>query len=158
MHLELVRMTPVHLSASSPGEPNEGAPGSDNRASVVAENARVLIVEDESLVAMNIEQTLVEAGFHVIGIVDTEEDAIEAAQRLKPDIVLMDITLREGNGVAAAAEIYRMLKLPVLFLTGNTDMRTLEAIQRVPSRGLIRKPFVSERLAAHVRDAIARNS
>jgi CheY-like chemotaxis protein len=158
MHLELVRMTPVRLFASSPGEPDEGAPGSDNRAKVVAENARVLIVEDESLIAMNIEQTLVEAGFRVVAVVDTEKDAIEAAQRLNPDVVLMDITLREGDGLAAAAEIYRMLQLPVLFLTGNTDMRTLDAIKRVPSLGLIRKPFVSERLAVLVRDAIARNA
>jgi DNA-binding NarL/FixJ family response regulator len=155
MHFDLVRMTPVRLFASSPGESDEGAPDSDKRAGEVAENARVLIVEDESLVAMNMELALVEAGFLVIGVVDTEKDAIEAAQRLKPDVVLMDITLRDGDGLAAAAEIYRMLQLPVVFVTGNTDMRTLDAIKRVPSFGLIRKPFVSERLAALVRDAVA---
>ena len=155
MHFDLVRMTPVHLFAASSGEPNEGDPHSDKRASEVTKNARVLIVEDESLVAMNMELTLVEAGFRVVAVVDTEKDAIEAAQRLRPDVVLMDVTLRDGDGIVAAAEIYRMLQLPVIFVTGNTDMRTLNAIKQVPSSGLIRKPFVSDRLAALVHDAVA---
>jgi CheY-like chemotaxis protein len=158
MHFDLVRMTPVRSLAAAAGEPDEGAADSGKRAGEVAQNARVLIVEDESLVAMNMELTLAEAGFRVVAVVDTEKDAIEAAQRLKPDIVLMDIALREGDGIAAAAEIVRMLKLPVIFVTGNTDMRTLNAIKQVASSGLIRKPFISERLAALVRDAVARKN
>lgn len=155
MHFDLERMTPVRSFAAAAGEPDEGAAGGGKRAGEGANNARVLIVEDESLVAMNMELALVEAGFRVVAVVDTEKDAIAAAQRLKPDIVLMDIALREGDGIAAAAEIYRMLRLPVIFVTGNTDMRTLRAIRQVPSSGLIRKPFISERLAALVRDAVA---
>jgi two-component system, response regulator PdtaR len=156
MHLDTVQINSVRLFAAPVDEPDEGASDGDERAREVAKNARILIVEDERLVAMNMELSLVEAGFRVVAMVDTEQDAIEAALRLKPDLVLMDITLREGDGLTAAAEIYRVLQLPVVFVSGNTDMRTLETIKRTPSFGLIRKPFVSDRLASLVREAIAR--
>jgi two-component system, response regulator PdtaR len=155
MHFNLVNIAPVRIFAASPGEPPEGKPHGGKGTGEVMEPSRVLIVEDESLVAMNIELALVEAGFRVVAVVDTEKDAIEAAQRLKPDVVLMDITLRDGDGLAAASEIYRRLQLPVIFITGNTDLKTLNTIKQLPSAGLIRKPFVSSRLAALVRDAVA---
>ena len=82
-------------------------PDDMRRGADVGLNPSVLIVEDEGLVAMNMESALAEAGFRVLGIVDTEADAIDAALRLKPDVILMDITLREGDGICAARTIQR---------------------------------------------------
>ena len=70
---------------------------------------RVLIVEDEALVAMDIENSLGEAGFVIVGTVDTEFDAIDAAVRLRADVVLMDIALREGT---ASSPHERWLDVP----------------------------------------------
>jgi two-component system, response regulator PdtaR len=114
----------------------------------------VLIVEDEALVAMNIEFALEEAGYRVLGKADTELAAVEAANRLRPDIILMDITLRSGNGISAVREIQKSLTARIIFISGNSDPRTLAAAEELLPAGFIRKPFVTERLAALVYDAI----
>ena len=114
----------------------------------------VLIVEDEALVAMNMEMALGEAGFHVLGVVDTEYAAVQAAKRLKPAIVLMDITLRDGSGIAAARAIHGLGNSRIIFVSGNSDPRTLQATGELQGSGFIRKPFVTERLAALVRQAL----
>jgi DNA-binding NarL/FixJ family response regulator len=119
---------------------------------------RVLIVEDEGLVALNIEGALAEAGFDIVGILDTEDEAVTAAQRLQPDVVLLDITLREGDGISAAKRIRQSVETLIIFISGNSDLGTLAAADEVGPAAFIRKPFISETLAKSVADAIGRKS
>jgi two-component system, response regulator PdtaR len=115
---------------------------------------RILIVEDEALVAMNMESALVEEGFDVVGIVDTEADAVAAAYRFKPDVVLMDITLREGDGISAARAILKDFAVRIVFVSGNSDPLTLAAAQEMKPAGFIRKPFITHQFANLVRNAL----
>jgi DNA-binding NarL/FixJ family response regulator len=116
----------------------------------------VLIVEDEALVALNMEIALEEAGYRVLGKADTELAAVEAANRLRPDIILMDITLRSGNGISAARSLQQSLRTRIIFISGNSDSGTLAAAEELSPSGFIRKPFVTERLAVLVQAATRR--
>ncbi len=126
-----------------------------NRGSDTGLGLRVLIVEDEALVAINMESALADAGFEIVGTVDTEADAVAEAERIRPDIVLMDITLREGDGISAAKEIQKKLKTHIIFISGNSDPSTLAAAEKINPAGFIRKPFVTDRFAMLVLDAVA---
>ena len=112
---------------------------------------RVLIVEDEALVALDIEVALEAAGFTVVGTVDTQDDAISATRQLQPDLVLMDITLRHGDGVTASRAIGSAAS--VIFVSGNTDPRTLAAARQTSPAGFLTKPFSSNELLEAVKNA-----
>jgi DNA-binding NarL/FixJ family response regulator len=118
-------------------------------------NCRVLIVEDEALVALNIEGALIEAGFDVVGTFDTEHEAVNAAQQLRPDLVILDITLSEGDGISAAKKIQQLTSAKIIFVSGNSDPRTLSAAYGVQPAGFIRKPFATETFAKFVIEALA---
>ncbi len=133
-----------------------GAGGSDDHTArresgkAAVAGRRILIVEDEALVAMSMEQALIEAGYDVLAIVDTEGDAVAAADRLRPDIILMDVTLRNGSGLSAARMIRKSSPVRVIFVTGTSDRRT-EAEAAELGAALIRKPFIADEFAARVR-------
>ena len=110
-----------------------------------------LTLRIEALVALDMEAALSQAGFVVEGIVDTESDAITEAQRLGPDVVLMDIALREGSGIAAAHAIGN--SACIIFVSGNSDQRTLEEAGTTPAAAFISKPFTAESLARQVKAA-----
>jgi len=153
VHLEIRPIPGLWLAAASAPQGDDASEVARPPANVGA-NPRVLIVEDEGLVALNMENALTEAGFRVVAVVDTEKDAIEAAQRLKPDVILMDIALREGDGISAATAILKTLPARMIFVSGNSDSQTLAAAGEIASCGFIRKPFITERLAGLVREAI----
>ena len=132
--------------------------GSKKDETDVGVQRRVLIAEDEGLVALNIETALSEAGFDVLEIVDTEADAVAAAERLRPDVIILDITLREGSGISAANAIKRISSIPIIFVSGNSDPATLASASDVKPAAFIRKPFVTERFATLVADALNRNN
>ena len=117
-------------------------------------NRRVLIVEDEGLVAMGMERALAEAGFDVIEIVDTESDAVDAAGRLQPDVILVDVKLREGDGISAAIAIQKLFKTVIVFVSGNSDSATLARAKGANPAGFIRKPFIAEQFGKLVEDAL----
>lgn len=154
MRLE-IWLSPTFVFGPASGEQSDDTPGGMRRIADAGLNPSVLIVEDEGLVAMNIESALAEAGFRVLAVVDTEAEAIDAALRLKPDIILMDIALREGDGISAAKTIQRALDVHIVFVSGNSDPTTLAAARETQSSGFIRKPFLTERLAGLIREAIA---
>ncbi len=89
--------------------------------------ARILITEDEIMVARDLEQRLHKFGYQVADIVDTGEEAVQKAALLHPDLVLMDIRLNgEMDGIAAARQIRSASKTPVVFVTAYADLGTLE--------------------------------
>jgi two-component system, response regulator PdtaR len=135
-------------------QPGDTRSNSLNRETKAATPQRILIVEDEALVAMNMESALAEDGFDILGTVDNEADAVATAIRLKPDAILMDITLRDGDGISAARSILKDLATRIIFVSGNSDPVTLAAAQQLKPAGFIRKPFVTDRLASLVRTAL----
>ena len=155
IQLEIATAVTCYLGASS-DTPDDEAHRLGERSPDKAPQPRVLIVEDEGLVAMNMESALAEEGFTIVGIVDNEIDAVAAAERLKPDAILMDITLREGDGISAARTILKTLNTRIVFVSGNSDPHTLAAAQELRPAAFIRKPFVSDSLARLVRAALLR--
>lgn len=102
----------------------------------------VLIVEDESIVAKDIQHSLKKLGYNVLGICSTGEDAIKSVEELGPDIVLMDIMLKGSmNGIEAAAKIRETNNIPVIFLTAYADENTLSKAKVSEPFGYIIKPF-----------------
>lgn len=103
---------------------------------------KVLIVEDESIVAKDIQQSLEKLGYDVIGTAPTGENAITLALEKHPDVVLMDIMLKgEKTGVEAADEIRSKLDIPVIYLTAYADEKTLSKAKVTEPYGYIIKPF-----------------
>ncbi len=113
----------------------------------VAENGKkdaptVLVVEDESIVAMDMERRLRGLGYVVAGRVLTGKDAIREDENLKPDVILMDIHLKgEMDGIEAADIIRRHRSVPVIYITAYSDQATLERAKQTQPHGYILKPF-----------------
>jgi PAS domain S-box-containing protein len=119
---------------------------------------RILITEDEIMVARDLEQRLQKLGYQVVDIVDTGEDAVQKTASVHPDLVLMDIRLRgEMDGIAAATQIYSAFKTPVIFLTAHADLSTLERAGSSEPFGYIIKPFQEKALHAAIEMAFYRH-
>jgi PAS domain S-box-containing protein len=103
---------------------------------------RLLIVEDEALIAAELRQRLTRNGYRVVDCVDTADAAIAAAGEHAPDIVLMDIRLKGGgDGVEAARIIHEFWAIPVVFLTANADQATFQRACNTAPYGYVLKPF-----------------
>lgn len=113
--------------------------------------AAILIVEDEQLIAMDLEAQLNRLGHRVAGLACTGEEAIAAAIRCKPDLVLMDVRLAGTmDGIDAAREISRICQAPVVFLTAYADIETLRRASLAEPYGYLVKPFDGRDLEAAV--------
>lgn len=120
---------------------------------------RILIVEDESIVALDLRSTLEELGYQVVGTADTGEAAVELAMREHPDIVLMDIRLRGAmDGTEAAEQIRRRYNVPVIYLTAYSDDATLRRAQASEPYGYLLKPFAERDLQVAIQMALYRHS
>lgn len=113
--------------------------------------ARILIVEDESFVAVDDQLTLEGVGFETIGVVATAEEAIEVAERERPDLVLMDVHLAGPlNGIDAAVRIFERCAIHSVFATAHVDDQTKELADRAQPVGWLTKPFNSNDLVRAV--------
>jgi CheY-like chemotaxis protein len=109
--------------------------------------AKILIVENEAVVARDLEQALVGLGYDVVGTAQFAAEAVGKAADSRPDLVLMDISLRgDKDGVQAAAVISQRFGTPIVFLTAHTDKATVARAQAAKPVGYIVKPFERERL------------
>lgn len=121
----------------------------------VSQPPRVMVVEDEAIIALDIQRQLTTAGFTVAGKAQTAEGAFREIEREHPDIVLMDIRLRgEMDGVQAAAIIRSRYSLPVVYLTAHTDGATLKRAQDTEPFGFLVKPLVNASLKAAITMAL----
>ncbi|HET7290708.1 MAG TPA: response regulator [Thermodesulfobacteriota bacterium] len=103
---------------------------------------KVMIVEDEIIVAKHIEDSLQSLGYSVTGIVSSGEDAVELAAGSHPDIALMDIMLEgETDGISAAEIIRKRYNIPVIFLTAYSNEKTIHRAKTAKPYGYILKPF-----------------
>jgi CRP-like cAMP-binding protein/DNA-binding NarL/FixJ family response regulator len=111
----------------------------------------ILVVEDERLVANEINNNLVNHGYTVVGISDTGEDAVSIASSKFPDLVLMDIKLKGStDGIDTAKIIKTKLGIPVVFLTSYADDATLNKLKTVKPDGYVVKPFLDFELKAAI--------
>lgn len=108
---------------------------------------RILIVEDESVIAAGIAKKLSNRGYQPVASVSSGEEAVTTAEQLRPDAVLMDIRIEgEMDGTVAAAEIRRRLDIPVVYLTAYSDQQTLSKAKLSEPYGYILKPFREQEL------------
>ena len=122
-------------------------------------NARILIVEDEQIVAMDIQSTLESLGYKIVGQADNGPEAILKAAELHPDLVLMDIGLKgEIDGIEAATQIRAQFDLPVIFLTAFANQSTLERAREAEPFGYILKPFEENDLTIAIEMALYKHS
>lgn len=118
---------------------------------------RILIVEDEHIVAMGIRRMLKSLGYTVTGVASSGEDAISKAESTFPDIVLMDIMLKgDMDGVEATREIKARLDIPVVYLTAYSDNNILERAKITEPFGYIIKPFDEKDLYSSIEVALYR--
>lgn len=118
---------------------------------------RVLIVEDEYILARNLREGLESLGYQVLGIVDSGEAAIEKAIELRPSIILMDIWIRgELDGIQAAERIWQQLQIPVIYVTGHSDQSTVERATLTSPFGYVLKPVREKELYVAIQTALSR--
>ncbi|GMQ30165.1 LytR/AlgR family response regulator transcription factor [Algoriphagus confluentis] len=108
----------------------------------MSEKTRILIVEDDMIIAANISLQLSKLGYEVTGIESRGEDAINHALQNRPDIILMDIQLKGGiNGIDAAKEIQEKASIPLIYLTANSDDASFQKAKETKPYAFISKPF-----------------
>lgn len=118
---------------------------------------RILIVEDEGLVALDIERSLKEVGFEVVGKVASADEAMECAAATKPDLVLLDVNIHgDLDGIETAEQLTREHDVAVAYLTAHADPSTIERASRRAPGGFLLKPFKREDLYSLVEIELVR--
>ena len=116
---------------------------------------KILIVENERIVADDIKQRLEDLGYEVIGISGNGNDALKKTGEIKPDLILMDIILTgEVDGIETAQQISELYSVPFIYLTAYYDDEILKRASLTQPAGYITKPFDSVGLHAAIQMAI----
>ncbi|MFH2000777.1 MAG: response regulator [Planctomycetota bacterium] len=118
--------------------------------------SKILIVEDEIIAGMALCTKLDDSGYHVCPIASTGEEAIRIAEEEKPDLMLMDISIRgEMGGIEAASLIRNRLGVPVIFVTGYPDQVTRNKARIVDPAAYLVKPLDYEELLVTIEGVIS---
>jgi response regulator NasT len=117
---------------------------------------RVIVAEDEALIRMDIVEVLREAGYDVVGEASDGEKAIELTRELKPDLVVMDITMPKMDGLSAAELIGRERLAPVVMLTAFAQPEFVARANEAGAIAYVVKPFTPERLLPQLEIALSR--
>jgi len=105
-------------------------------------NSKILIVEDEIIVAIDLQQRLENMNYNVVGIAGNGDEAIRKTEEFKPDIILMDIMLKgDLDGIKTAQIIHDLHNSSVIYLSGSHDKNVLERAKTTEPHGYINKPF-----------------
>lgn len=116
---------------------------------------RLMVVEDEGIIAQDLRVSLRRLGYDVVAVVSTGQAAIDRAQTERPDLVLMDVGLPGGiTGVDAARRIQEQQRIPVVFLTAHADAATIRNISAVQPAGYIVKPYHARELQRAIEQAL----
>lgn len=120
--------------------------------------SRILIVEDEMIISMEIKQKLQTMGYVTVGQAITGESAIQKAGEAMPDLVLMDIRLKgEMDGITAGKRIMDLYDIPIIFLTAHSDKATLERAISISPSGYLLKPFKERELMTNIEMSLHRD-
>ena len=118
---------------------------------------RILVVEDEALLAEEIRERLSLLGYTIVGVVNSTADAVSAVAALHPDLVLMDIHLKgNDDGTVAAATIQQRSDAAVVFLTAHSDTNTIARATKAAPFGYVLKPFREQDLVVAIETALTR--
>ena len=117
---------------------------------------RIVVAEDESLIRMDIVETLRDQGFDVVGEAGDGLKAIELAKELKPDLIVMDIKMPDLDGLSAAEQIAQ-LRIPVVFLTAFNQQELVTRASEVGAMAFLVKPFSPEDLLPAIEVALSRH-
>ncbi len=116
---------------------------------------KILIVEDESLIAMDIESRLSSLGYEVPAVVDNGSEALRIVADIRPDLVMMDIIIKgEMDGVETADVLRCKFDVPVIYLTSHTDKKTMDRANRTQPFGYLPKPFNETMLQTSIETAL----
>lgn len=119
---------------------------------------RILIVEDQSIVALDIQNRLKSLKYSVVGIASSGAGAIKKAEELKPDLILMDIMLKgDMDGINAANEIRKRIDIPIIYLTAYADNDTLQRAKITRPFGYLLKPFEEKELYTTIEMSLYRH-
>src|SRR5207249_3205124 len=130
-----------------PPPTHESAEKEQSRDDRVMTKTQILVVEDEHIVAKDIQLRLQALGYHIPAVASSGEEALQKAEEIRPDLVLMDIRLKGPmNGVEAAEELRRRFNIPVVYLTAYADKHTLDRAKVTEPFGYILKPFEEREL------------
>jgi CheY-like chemotaxis protein len=121
------------------------------------ETAKIMLVDDEVIVAQDLKNRLENLGYDVVAMAHTGEDAIESAGETRPDLVIMDIQLSgEMDGIEAAGIILKRFGISILYLTAYSDDETLARAKVTLPFGYLIKPFVERELHSTIEMALYR--
>lgn len=116
---------------------------------------KILIIENEMIIAADLSMQLTALGYQVIGIHIRAEEALKTIMRNRPDLILMDIDLAgEMDGIQAAAHILKTSKIPVVFLTSSNGFTSFERAIKTKPYAFITKPFQKSTIARGVKLAL----
>jgi PAS domain S-box-containing protein len=117
--------------------------------------AKILIVEDDAILAAHLEMILSQMGYQVVGLAATGESAVQTALEQEPDVILMDVHLRgEMNGIQAAAQIHQHNQVPIIYLTAYTDEDSLQQAKTADAYAYLSKPVRDRELRASIEMAL----
>ncbi len=117
--------------------------------------SKILIVEDESIIALNIKEVLLDFNYEIIGIAPNSEKALRLISTKTPDLILMDITLKDReDGIELAEKISKLISVPIVFLTANDKNKTIDRAIDIKPYGYILKPFKAIELKTAVEIAL----
>jgi two-component system, response regulator PdtaR len=139
-----------HSAARPPGSGSAGEHGAE-----AASRPRVLVAEDDYLVALELEAGLKDAGFEVIGIAASADDALRLAESGRPVLAIMDIRLAgPRDGIDAALELFRRNGIRSIFATAHLDARTRARAEAAAPLGWLPKPYALDTLVATIERAL----
>jgi len=119
---------------------------------------KILIVDDDSIVAMDLKGNLVNLNYNVCDSVTSGEEALESIKKEKPDIILMDINLPgKFDGIQAAELIKKNYRIPVIFISGIINKELIERVKKTNSYGFVTKPFSSEGIQSSIEIALSKS-
>lgn len=122
------------------------------------ESKRILIVEDEALISLDVREILISIGYEVPAIVTTGEEAVERIDEIASDLILMDIILAgEMDGIDAAQSIRERRDIPVVYLTSNADITTVKRARATDPYGYVLKPVEIRNLFSTIDTALSRH-
>jgi len=106
-----------------------------------AHKAKILVVEDEPIVAMHTKQRLERMGYKVTGVASSGDEAIQQVQKTRPDLIIMDVHLQgKMDGVETEEQILKLGELPIIYQTAYADEKTLQRAMQSSVDGYIIKP------------------
>ncbi len=120
---------------------------------------KILIVEDEKILAMGLKKKLENLGFSVTGLAASGTEAIESVKEVQPDLILMDIVLKGAmDGIEAAKFIVNLYDIPIIYLTAYADDEILARAEKTCPYGYILKPYKDSELKANIKMAIYKHN